>query len=149
MAIMSAPKGTDYMHISYMHILLSHLNFKHRPPPLRPSQYSAASINTPVEIRRRRRKSHTSEKYYQILMDSCTPKLFTSIFKFDTIPRSQTHDDFPPLESHSSVSGPCTRVVSHCHIKNRSGPVRILLFLVPVEVPSYCLFVRNWTDLPQ
>ncbi len=49
-----------------MYILLSQLIFKHRPPSLRPSQYSAASINTPVEIRRRRRKSQTSEKYYQI-----------------------------------------------------------------------------------
>jgi hypothetical protein len=49
-----------------MYILLYQLIFKHRPPSLRPSQYYAASINTPVEIRRRRRKSQTSEKYYQI-----------------------------------------------------------------------------------
>jgi hypothetical protein len=40
---------------------------------------------------------------------------------YDTIPRSQTHDDFPLLKSRSSVSGPCTRVVSHCPIKIRSG----------------------------
>ena len=52
---------------SYMYLLLYQLIFKHRPPSLRPSQYSTASINTPVEIRRRRRrKSQTSEKYYQI-----------------------------------------------------------------------------------
>ena len=51
---------------SYMYLLLYLLIFKHRPPSLRPSQYSTASINTPVEIRRRRRKSQTSEKYYQI-----------------------------------------------------------------------------------
>ena len=30
-------------------------------------------------------------------------------------------DDFPPLKSRSSVSGPCTRVVSHCPIEIRSG----------------------------
>jgi hypothetical protein len=47
------------------------------------------------------------------------------------------------------ASGPHTRVASHCPIKIRSGPVRILLFLVPVELPSYWLFVHNWTDLPQ
>jgi hypothetical protein len=61
---MSAPKGTDY--IFYIYLLLSQLIFKHRPPPLRPSQYSAATINPPVEIRRRRRKSQTSKNYYQI-----------------------------------------------------------------------------------
>jgi hypothetical protein len=46
------------------------------------------------------------------------------------------------------VSGPHTRVASHCPIKIRSGSVRILLFLVPVELPSYWLLVHNWTDLP-
>jgi hypothetical protein len=47
------------------------------------------------------------------------------------------------------VSGPHTRVASHCPIKIRSGSVRILLFLVHVELPSYWLSVHNWTDLPQ
>jgi hypothetical protein len=46
------------------------------------------------------------------------------------------------------VSGPHTRVASDCPIKIKSGPVRILLFLVPVELPSYWLSVHNWTDLP-
>ena len=41
-------------------------------------------------------------------------------------PPSAQIDDFPPLTSRSSVSGPCTRVVSHYPIKIRSGrPDRI------------------------
>jgi hypothetical protein len=47
------------------------------------------------------------------------------------------------------VSGPHTRVASYCPIKIRSGPVWILLFLVPVELPSYWLYGRNVTDLPR
>ena len=43
-------------------------------------------------------------------------------------PPSAQIDDFPPLTSRSSVSGPCTRVVSHYPIKIRTGPVRDLLF---------------------
>jgi hypothetical protein len=46
MAIMFAPKGTDY--IFYMYLLLSLFFFKLHLPPLRPSQYSAAGRNTPV-----------------------------------------------------------------------------------------------------
>jgi hypothetical protein len=51
----------------------------------------------------------------------------------------------PPLESRSSVSGPHTRVASHCLIMIRSGPVRDLLFLVPSSC-SPALFVCSQLD---
>ena len=58
-------------------------------------------------------------------------------------------DDFPPLKSRSSVSGPCTRVVSHCPIEIRSGrPDRsgISSSSYPAHAALHCSFAHNWTD---
>ena len=131
MAILPAPKGTDY--ISYMYLLLYQLNLQTR--------HTAAPAFT--SLRRQ-------YKYAGII---------------NTPPPVQI-DDFPPLKSRSSVSGPCTRVVSHCPTRTGSGPHRPtrtgsgpvwdLLFLVPGTTSQHCLFARpcsqrcsqthNWTD---
>ena len=132
-----------------MYLLLSQLVFKLRLPPLRPSQYSAAGRNTPVWIPRRRRKSQTSEKYY-LIMYSWSLYLYVQIIH--TIPRPQIHDGLliPPLESRLlvSVSGPCTRVVSHCPIMIRSGPVSPLPRTRPMQPCTVRLPTKYWTDLP-
>ena len=66
----------------------------------------------------------------------------------NTLPPAQI-DDFPPLTSRSSVSGPCTRVVSHCPIEIRSGrPDRsgISSSSYPAHAALHCSFAHNWTD---
>ena len=91
-----------------------------------------------------------------VLLITVPPQIFPD---FQTFPISApvTYScTFDPMKRESGIwqlqsahaSGPHTRVASHCPIKIRSGPVRILLFLVPVELPSYWLLVHNWTDLP-
>ena len=114
MAILSAPKGTDY--ISYMYLLLYQLKLQ--------TPHTAA----PAFTRLRRRYKYPGS--------------------LNTPPSAQI-DDFPPLTSRSSVSGPCTRVVSHCPIEIRSGrPDRsgISSSSYPAHAALHCSFAHNWTD---
>ena len=135
MAILPAPKGTDYQ-----------LILKHRPPSLRPSQYSAAIINTPVEIRRRRRKSQTSEKYHQIRC-SLILYLYLQIWHNSAVTNSRRFS---------------TARIAHISLRTLhegsfalpyNGPVRTrpdtpLPRTCRGAVVQYCSFVYNWTDLP-
>jgi hypothetical protein len=66
---MPAPKGTDYISL---HVFPS-LPFNIQTPPTTAPAFTILRrqyTNTPIEIRRRRCKSHTSEKYYRAVLAS-------------------------------------------------------------------------------
>ena len=128
---------------SYMYLLLYLLIFKHRPPSLRPSQYSTASINTPVEIRRRRRKSQTSEKYYQIRC-SLILYLYLQIWHNSAVTNSRrfstariAHISLRTLYE-GSFALPYKDLV-RTDLSSSSYPAHAAL---------HCSFAHNWTDLP-